>query len=171
MEDFLSSDAVADLAFGHCQRLRQSPIYCQRFKGVLSAAVKGSETVDTLRECYMLELEQKSTTTTSPPLLATERKETQSEMGLQACNLPKQRFRRGSSCPALDPELSCSKQKSAWAMAAPSTEVAALLDDEIRSVFTELEQWGECAGLYVHGSTIFLNNYIPNDLENALDST
>ncbi|CAE7781096.1 unnamed protein product [Symbiodinium sp. CCMP2592] len=69
MEDFLSSDAVADLAFGHClrsHRLRQAKTdatvgnYCQRFQGVLSAAVKASDTIDTLRECYMMELEQKS---------------------------------------------------------------------------------------------------------------
>ncbi|CAJ1430466.1 unnamed protein product [Effrenium voratum] len=61
MEDFLSSDAVADLAFGHCQRLKQkSPDYCQRFKGVLTA-VK-AETVDTLRECYMLELQMQPST-------------------------------------------------------------------------------------------------------------
>lgn len=77
MEDFLSSDVVADLAFGHCRRLRQNKTseYCQRFKSVLSAAVKASETVDTLRECYMLELEQKSestTATTTPLVVAVE---------------------------------------------------------------------------------------------------
>jgi len=69
MEDFLSSDAVADLAFGHClrsHRLRQAKTdatvgnYCQCFQGVLSAAVKASDTIDTLRECYMMELEQRS---------------------------------------------------------------------------------------------------------------
>ncbi|CAE7034957.1 unnamed protein product [Symbiodinium sp. CCMP2592] len=69
MEDFLSSDTVADLAFGHClrsHRLRQAKTdatvgsYCQRFQGVLSAAVKASDTIDRLRECYMMELEQKS---------------------------------------------------------------------------------------------------------------
>eukprot|EP00435_Cladocopium_sp_Y103_P049052 s321_g14.t1 len=50
-----------------------APVHLWRFKGVLSAAVKASETVDTLRECYMLELEQKSestTATTTPTLFA-----------------------------------------------------------------------------------------------------
>ncbi|CAE7835815.1 unnamed protein product, partial [Symbiodinium sp. KB8] len=69
MEDFLSSDAVADLAFGHClrsHRLRQAKMeaavgnYCQRFQSVLTAAVKASDTIDTLRECYMMELERSS---------------------------------------------------------------------------------------------------------------
>ncbi|CAE7264568.1 unnamed protein product [Symbiodinium natans] len=74
MEDFLSSDAVADLAFGHClrsHRLTQAKTdtsadnYCQRFQGVLRAAVKASDSVDTLRECYMMELEQKSRKTST----------------------------------------------------------------------------------------------------------
>ncbi|CAE7804705.1 unnamed protein product [Symbiodinium necroappetens] len=69
MEDFLSSDAVADLAFGHClrsHRLRQAKMeaavgnYCLRFQSVLTAAVKASDTIDTLRECYMMELERSS---------------------------------------------------------------------------------------------------------------
>ena len=75
---------MADLAFGHCRRLRQKKTteYCQslprndvemhdfekttekprqqfqilrRFKGVLSAAVKASETVDTLRSGLIMQ--------------------------------------------------------------------------------------------------------------------
>ncbi|OLP85292.1 hypothetical protein AK812_SmicGene33711 [Symbiodinium microadriaticum] len=84
MEDFLSSDAVADLAFGHClqgplrvQAKMEAAVgnYCQpgRFQSVLTAAVKASDTIDTLRktpgsaemiadssECYMMELERSS---------------------------------------------------------------------------------------------------------------
>jgi len=59
MDQFLSSEVVTDLAVGHCLRSRpaKSEEYCQHFKGVLSA-LKVSDTVDTLRQCYMIELAQ-----------------------------------------------------------------------------------------------------------------
>eukprot|EP00435_Cladocopium_sp_Y103_P050681 s321_g15.t1 len=46
-----------------------------------------------------------------------------------------------------------------------SEEFKALIsDEELKGIFDELEHWGNCVGLYMHGSTIFLNHQ-PNDLD------
>lgn len=46
-----------------------------------------------------------------------------------------------------------------------SEEIKVLIsDEELKGIFDELEQWGHCVGLYMHGSTIFLNHR-PNDLD------
>ena len=49
----------------------------------------------------------------------------------------------------------------------PQAAAAAVItEQELRDVIAELEQkWGECCGLYVHGSTIFANQPCPHDLD------
>ena len=41
---------------------------------------------------------------------------------------------------------------------------ALITEEELHGVFAELQNWGDCVGLYMHGSTIFLN-HAPNDLD------
>ncbi|CAE7547795.1 ppdK [Symbiodinium sp. CCMP2592] len=50
--------------------------------------------------------------------------------------------------------------------AARAAAAAVITQQELQDVIAELEQkWGECCGLYVHGSTIFANQLCPHDLD------
>ena len=72
-----------------------------------------------------------------------------------------QSYRSCTSSPARSVEESPSPADEEDAVSAPEVIAAS----ELEQVLAKLEkEWGDCCGLYVHGSTIFANQ-LPNDLD------